>query len=110
MSNIKIFYLHDNKKNRHVTVARILNGDEVLFAYSMNNPKDTFNKKVGRAIAIGRLVSNVGNDESYRVKLLGRRAIVAILEVISKENCFPNSLRRLAEDKLWTFSLEQIDK
>lgn len=54
---IKVFYLRDMNNHLVAAVASTMQGNTVAYAVATHNPKDPFNKKVGRAIAIGRLAS-----------------------------------------------------
>ena len=67
-NNIKVFYKKPNKiEKRGFTYAYKIDGDDILYSIAICHPKDHFNKKVGKAIAVSRFL----NGEYKRMKLDG---------------------------------------
>ncbi len=58
METIRFFHLHSGR--RHITVGRVLDAESktIKFAYSVCNPKDQFDRKLGREIVEKRLEKN----------------------------------------------------
>lgn len=76
---LKKFKDMPNLKSK-VTIASQLVDDELHVAFAFCNPKDTFLKKIGRAVAIGRLekgnfyhTKSTGNSAADIARLLNMR-------------------------------------
>lgn len=71
-----------------VTVAYETLGDTVLYAESRCNPHETFNRKLGRKVATGKLNKYLTNpQQKYKarlksVQLKGRKPIIALAETL----------------------------
>lgn len=99
MDNIRYFYLHDG--NRHVTVGRVYNPDEnsVVFTYAVSNPRDRFNRKLGREIVEKRLAKH--KENVFYIDLLeGEKPMKVIIEQMSFLENFPPCVRKVANSWL----------
>lgn len=129
--DIKFFYMQDPENpKRVVTLARELDKelDVLLFAWAVNTPKtkedpfivvlegkkegDQFQKKLGRKIATGRLLSS----KAIAVKLNGSRPIEAMLKFLINPDqaeleradvWIPQTLTKIAEHYIWDFLFPQ---
>lgn len=65
-------YIRDESNNPHGVVVAIKAGNKILYGYSLCNPRDRFNKKLGTAIALARATSPKESEPKvpYRRKLV----------------------------------------
>ena len=102
---IKYCHLHNSKKRRHVTIARMVDwelnsaGDYTIwFSLAVCNPEDVFSKKLGRHISTERLIKG----KIYEIKAPDYlRPIDSILQyIVDSPELFPSSIRHMAEKEL----------
>lgn len=66
ITGVSYLYVRDRKNPKRVlTVARIVEGDTIKFAYCVNRVSDTFKKDVGRSISSGRLAKSESAGKYY---------------------------------------------
>jgi hypothetical protein len=65
---VKVFSLRNENRFPVACVAYTQTEDEAIFAVSTHNPKDCFNKKLGRHIAVSRLTNGSWLSDTVKVE------------------------------------------
>lgn len=93
---MKFFYLRDESRNPIGLVASHKVGEWIEFAISTWNPKDKFDKKIAKEVAVGRLK----NNDSYLVRG-GEKVKTRIMKVLVDPGyrLMPRKARKAAQ--LW---------
>lgn len=95
---VRVFYIRDSNKFPVACVAYTqVTADEVAYGLSIHNPKDSFNKVLGRSIAIGRLEKSKEDEYIGLVKESDKHLIEAsILSNIETKESIPVKIRKEA--------------
>jgi hypothetical protein len=66
-------YIRDEKNNPRGVVVFVKDGDKELFGYSLCNPSDKFDKKLGTTIALARATCPKLKEGEHLVPIVGDR-------------------------------------
>ena len=103
MTNIRYSYLHGPR--RHVTIARDVDSDQGLIhiGISVTHPSDSFDKKMGRAMAEGRLTAGKISKRKKGNKLfwsipLKEKPFEAVISFLVAGEDIPVKVQQLAQE------------
>ncbi len=121
MGAVKFCHLHDNRRGRHVTIARQIVNDEPLppgvscyvrYAVAVCMPGETFSKARGREIAQGRLERS--ETEAFQAEcpesLSPLHAVLLDIIYPSTALCVPGAARRLVAARIKEMELVGNDE
>lgn len=109
MNNVRIMYLRDNA-NRPVACLAITfqrSRGEVLYNYTVQNPVDSYDKMLGRQLAIGRMVETPFKVKVNKEANMHEVSYAVLTDMVSPAGAKTTPTRAYKAAQRWLNDVEQ---